>query len=106
MDFRPQIEGRRVSDLRSRAMAEDRPSTIASNVIDLGDFDSEDYVMAAPTEETIQLADAVPIRAKRSDPKGPVRDTSATRKAFLAENWRRTASIVARKTCPGSSLRT
>jgi hypothetical protein len=45
-------------------MAEDRPSTIASNVIDLGDFDSEDYVMAAPTEETIQLADAVPIRAK------------------------------------------
>ena len=79
-DFRPVAEERRVSDLPFRAMAEDRPSSIASNVIDLGDFDSEDYAIAAPMkEETIQLADAATIRAKRSDSKGPARDTSATR---------------------------
>jgi serine/threonine protein kinase len=78
-DFRPVLEERRVSDLPFRAMAEDRPSSIASNVIDLGDFDSEDYAIAAPMkEETIQLADAATIRAKRSDSKGPARDTSAT----------------------------
>lgn len=81
-DFRA-IEERRVSDLPFRAMAEDRPSSIASNVIDLGDFDSEDYAIAAPMKEetTIQLADAATIRAKRSDSKGPTRDTSATRTA-------------------------
>lgn len=87
-DFRPLAEERRVSDLPFRAMAEDRPSSIASNVIDLGDFDSEDYAIAAPMKEetTIQLADAATIRAKRSDSKGPARDTSTTRKASLTED--------------------
>jgi serine/threonine protein kinase len=87
-DFRPLVEERRVSDLPFRAMAEDRPSSIASNVIDLGDFDSEDYAIAAPTREetTIQLADAATIRAKRSDSKGPARDTSATRTASGPED--------------------
>ena len=89
-DFRPLVEERRVSDLPFRAMAEDRPSSIASNVIDLGDFDSDDYAIAAPMKEetTIQLADAATIRAKRSDSKGPARDTSATRKTSLPEDDR------------------
>ena len=65
----PQM-ARRASDLPLRAMAEDRPSSIASNVIDLGDFDSSNYATVAPTkEETIRLADAATIRAKRGDSK-------------------------------------
>ena len=77
-DFVPIVEQRRVSDLPFRAMSDDRPSSIASNVIDLGDFDSEDYAIAAPKrEETIQLADAATLRAKRADSKGP-RDPAAS----------------------------
>ena len=76
-DFVP-VEERRPSDLPFRAMAEDRPSSIASNVIDLGDFDSSNYAIIAPTkEETITLADAATIRAKRGDSKGP-RERSST----------------------------
>jgi hypothetical protein len=75
-DFVPAFEARRISDLPFRAMAEDRPTSIASNVIDLGDFDSEDYAIAAPKkEEAIRLADAATIRAKRGDSKGR-RDSS------------------------------
>ena len=44
-DFVPIPEPRRTSDLPFRAMAEDRPTSIASNVIDLGDFDEEDYAI-------------------------------------------------------------
>jgi serine/threonine protein kinase len=77
---------RRISDLPFRAMAEDRPSSIASNVIDLGDFDQEDYAVAPPRtddniqttyadtsmkEQTIRLADAATLRQKRADSKGP-----------------------------------
>lgn len=64
-DFRP-IQERRVSDLPFRAMvAEDRPPSIASNEIDLGDFDSSSYATIAPTK----LADAPTMRPKRSDTK-------------------------------------
>jgi serine/threonine protein kinase len=83
-DFRPQLEQRRVSDLPFRAMTEDRPSSIASNVIDLGDFDSADYAIVPPME--VQLADAATIRAKRSDSKGPTRDTSASRPSSVVED--------------------
>jgi len=94
-DFVPLPEQRRISDLPFRAMAEDRPSSIASNVIDLGDFDEADYAVAAPrtddkiqtayagtpmksSEDTFRLADASTLRAKRADSKGP-RERSATR---------------------------
>ncbi|KAK5553064.1 hypothetical protein LTR46_008777 [Exophiala xenobiotica] len=86
-DFIPIPEQRRISDLPFRAMAEDRPSSIASNVIDLGDFDESDYaVVTAPKtddtiqttyagtpmrEETIRLADASTLREKRANSKGP-----------------------------------
>lgn len=85
-DFVPTPEPRRTSDLPFRAMAEDRPSSIASNVIDLGDFDEEDYAIAAPRtddkiqttyadtpmrEQTFRLADASTLRQKRADSKGP-----------------------------------
>ena len=79
---------RRISDLPFRAMAEDRPSSIASVAIDLGDFDEEDYAVAAAPprteekiqtafagtamrEETIRLADASTLREKRANSKGP-----------------------------------
>ena len=76
-DFVPIVEQRRVSDLPFRAMSDDRPSSIASNVIDLGDFDSEDYAVVAPKrDETIQLADASTLRAKRADSKGPREPTT------------------------------
>ncbi|RMZ83469.1 hypothetical protein DV737_g1616, partial [Chaetothyriales sp. CBS 132003] len=87
IDFVPIPEPRRISDLPFRAMAEERPSSIASNVIDLGDFDEADYAAAAPRtddnihvqtayaaplkEETIRLADASTLRQKRADSKGP-----------------------------------
>lgn len=86
-DFIPVPEQRRISDLPFRAMAEDRPSSIASNVIDLGDFDEADYAaVAAPRTdekiqtsypatprrgETIRLADASTLRDKRANSKGP-----------------------------------
>ncbi|KIV92200.1 hypothetical protein PV10_06658 [Exophiala mesophila] len=86
-DFVPVPEQRRISDLPFRAMAEDRPSSIASNVIDLGDFDEADYAVvptprtddkiqttyAAPPArgETIRLADAATLREKRANSKGP-----------------------------------
>ncbi|EXJ78049.1 STE/STE20 protein kinase [Capronia epimyces CBS 606.96] len=86
-DFIPIPEQRRISDLPFRAMAEDRPSSIASNVIDLGEFDESDYaVVATPRiddkiqttyaatpmrEETIRLADASTLREKRANSKGP-----------------------------------
>ncbi|OAP63220.1 hypothetical protein AYL99_02447 [Fonsecaea erecta] len=86
-DFIPIPEQRRISDLPFRAMAEDRPSSIASNVIDLGDFDEADYAVAAAPrtddkiqtayaatpmkEETIRLADASTLREKRANSKGP-----------------------------------
>ncbi|ETN37185.1 uncharacterized protein HMPREF1541_08175 [Cyphellophora europaea CBS 101466] len=79
-------EKRRASDLPFRAMAEDRPSSIASNVIDLGEFDDNDYAPAAPRTDdniqttyadtpmkgqTIRLADASTLRQKRANSKGP-----------------------------------
>lgn len=85
-------EKRRTSDLPFRAMAEDRPSSIASVAIDLGDFDESDYAAAAPRTgdniqttyadtpmkgQTIRLADAATLRQKRADSKGP-RDPSLT----------------------------
>lgn len=85
----------RTSDLPFRAMAEDRPTSVASISIDLGDFDEEDYAVAAPrADDRIQttyaaetpqkegpafiLPDAATIRAKRADSKGP-RDGSSQR---------------------------
>ncbi|KIW65803.1 hypothetical protein PV04_08026 [Phialophora macrospora] len=87
-DFIPIPEHRRISDLPFRAMAEDRPSSIASVAIDLGDFDEADYAIAAAPprtedkiqtafagtsmrEETIRLADASTLREKRANSKGP-----------------------------------
>ena len=89
-DFVPIPEQqRRISDLPFRAMAEDRPSSIASIAIDLGDFDEADYAVAAAPlraedkiqtafagapmmrEETIRLADASTLREKRANSKGP-----------------------------------
>ncbi|KAJ9615053.1 hypothetical protein H2200_001127 [Cladophialophora chaetospira] len=104
-DFIPVPEQRRISDLPFRAMAEDRPSSIASVAIDLGDFDEEDYAVAAAPpkaedkiqtafagapmrEETIRLADASTLREKRANSKGP-RDPSnpflTARRASSAE---------------------
>jgi len=73
-DFRP-IQERRVSDLPLRVMAEDRPPSIASNEIDLGDFDSSNYATVAPLTK---LVDASTIRAKRGDLKLS-RESSSTR---------------------------
>jgi hypothetical protein len=73
-DFRP-IQERRVSDLPLRVMAEDRPPSIASNEIDLGDFDSSNYATVAPLTK---LIDASTIRAKRDDLKLS-RESSATK---------------------------
>jgi hypothetical protein len=73
-DFRP-IQERRVSDLPLRVMAEDRPPSIASNEIDLGDFDSSNYATVAPLTK---LIDASTIRAKRDDLKLS-RENSATK---------------------------
>lgn len=100
-DFVPFREpANRTSDLPFRAMAEDRPISTASISIDLGDFDEEDYAIAAPrADDRIQttyaaatpqkeepafiLPDAATIRAnatKRADSKGP-RDGSRQRSA-------------------------
>lgn len=73
-DFHP-IQERRVSDLPLRVMAEDRPPSIASNEIDLGDFDSSNYATVAPLTK---LIDASTIRAKRDDLKLS-RESSATK---------------------------
>lgn len=90
-DFVPIAEPtRRTSDLPFRAMAEDRPTSVASVCLDLGDFDQDDYATAAPhtaDRDSIQttyaaaipsqdepafiLPDAATIRAKRADSKGP-----------------------------------
>ncbi|KAK5092808.1 hypothetical protein LTR70_005124 [Exophiala xenobiotica] len=89
-DFIPVREPvNRTSDLPFRAMAEDRPMSTASVTLDLGDFDEEDYAIAAPRtgDDRIQttyaaatpqkgepafiLPDAATIRAKRADSKGP-----------------------------------
>jgi hypothetical protein len=104
-DFVPIPETqRRISDLPFRAMAEDRPSSIASVAIDLGDFDEADYaVIPAPRtddkiqtafagtparEEKIRLADASTLRERRANSKGP-RDPNnqqlTTRRASSAE---------------------
>ena len=73
-DFRP-VQERRGSDLPLRVMAEDRPPSIASNEIDLGDFDSSNYATVAPLTK---LIDASTIRAKRDDLKLS-RESSSTR---------------------------
>ncbi|KAJ9661810.1 hypothetical protein H2198_001775 [Neophaeococcomyces mojaviensis] len=87
-DFVPIRESvNRTSDLPFRAMSEERPTSIASVAIDLGDFDEEDYAMAAPRTGEIKtsfatptpkqeepafiLPDAATIRAKRADSKEP-----------------------------------
>ncbi|KAJ9638588.1 hypothetical protein H2204_004359 [Knufia peltigerae] len=105
-DFIPIPEqSRRISDLPFRAMAEDRPSSIASNVIDLGDFDESDYaVVPAPKtddniqttyaatprrEETIRLADAATLREKRANSKGPREPINQSGQSLTA---RRTSS--------------
>jgi serine/threonine protein kinase len=75
-DFRP-VQERRVSDLPLRVMAEDRPPSIASNEIDLGDFDSSNYATVAPLTK---LIDASTIRAKRDDLKLS-RESSGTKAA-------------------------
>ncbi|RMZ79375.1 hypothetical protein DV738_g3348, partial [Chaetothyriales sp. CBS 135597] len=104
-DFVPIPEPRRISDLPFRAMAEERPSSIASNVIDLGDFDQADYAAAAPRTddnihvqtayatplkgETIRLADASTLRQKRADSKGPrdnIPPTLTIRRASSADD--------------------
>ena len=98
----PEPQPRRASDLPFRAMAEDRPSSIASNVIDLGDFDEADYAVAAPRtddkiqttyadtpekEKTFRLADASTLRQKRADSKGPREPSSLTaRRASSADD--------------------
>ena len=83
-DFVP-IEQRRVSDLPLRTMNDERPSSIASNVIDLGDFNQNDYAeIRSAKEDTIRLADAATIRAKRGDSKH--RDSSSTDGAGIAQN--------------------
>ncbi|EHY59815.1 hypothetical protein HRR83_008354 [Exophiala dermatitidis] len=98
-DFIPIPEQRQISDLPFRAMAEDRPSSIASNVIDLGDFDESDYAVAATPrtddkiqtayaatplkEETIRLADASTLREKRANSKGP-RDPNNSNQSLTA----------------------
>ncbi|KAG9772368.1 Serine/threonine-protein kinase KIC1 [Exophiala dermatitidis] len=98
-DFIPIPEQRQISDLPFRAMAEDRPSSIASNVIDLGDFDESDYAVAATPrtddkiqtayaatplkEETIRLADASTLREKRANSKGP-RDPNNSSQSLTA----------------------
>ena len=77
-DFVP-IEQKRVSDLPLRTMTEDRPYSIASNVIDMGDFDSSHYAAiatASDPKDTIKLADAATIRANRSNSR-LYRDSSA-----------------------------
>lgn len=93
-DFIPIREpANRTSDLPFRAMADDRPTSIASISIDLGDFDEEDYAVAAPRtgdgsiqttfaaatphkeEPAFILPDAATIRARRADSKGPKEDT-------------------------------
>lgn len=101
-DFVPIPEQRRISDLPFRAMAEDRPSSIASNVIDLGDFDEADYaVVATPRtddmiqtayagtplrEDTIRLADASTLREKRANSKGPRESTNQSLTARRASS--------------------
>ena len=99
----PEPQLRRTSDLPFRAMAEDRPESIASNVIDLGDFDEEDYAVAVPRtdeniqtayadttpqkEQTFRLADASTLRQKRADSKGPRDPQSLTaRRASSADD--------------------
>ena len=98
----PEPQPRRISDLPFRAMAGDRPDSIASNVIDLGDFDEADYAVAAPRtddniqttyadtpmkEQTIRLADASTLRQKRADSKGPREPQSLTaRRASSADD--------------------
>ncbi|KIX01436.1 uncharacterized protein Z518_09162 [Rhinocladiella mackenziei CBS 650.93] len=111
-DFVPIPEQRRISDLPFRAMAEDRPSSIASNVIDLGDFDEADYAVAAAPrtddkiqttyaatplrEETIRLADASTLREKRANSKGPrepIAQSLTARRASSAEGVPRSTSV-------------
>ncbi len=110
-DFIPIPEQRRISDLPFRAMAEDRPNSIASNVIDLGDFDESDYaVVTAPKtddniqtayagtpmrEETIRLADASTLREKRANSKGPrepINQSLTARRTSSAEGLPSTTS--------------
>ncbi|KAK5446208.1 hypothetical protein LTS15_009904 [Exophiala xenobiotica] len=110
-DFIPIPEQRRISDLPFRAMAEDRPSSIASNVIDLGDFDESDYaVVTAPKtddtiqttyagtpmrEDTIRLADASTLREKRANSKGPrepINQSLTARRTSSAEELPSTTS--------------
>lgn len=68
-DFVP-IEEKPVSDLPLRTLSEDRPYSIASNVIDMGDFDMSHYAPITTTADpTIKLADAATIRANRSNSK-------------------------------------
>ena len=110
----PPLSERRTSDLPFRAMAEDRPTSIASVVFDLGDFDEADFAPPAPrTDENIQttyvdtpkqgqaikLADAATLRQKRADSKGP-RDSSnqdlTARRASSADDiHRQTMGIAA-----------
>lgn len=127
-DFVPIREpANRTSDLPFRAMAEERPTSIASISIDLGDFDEEDYAIAAPRtgDDNIQttyavptplknepafiLPDAATIRAKRADSKGPrdgsdqdltaKRSSSADRTADpTTEDW------TAKRASTGSAL--
>ena len=61
-DFVPMQAERRISDLPLRAAEDDRPYSIASNVIDLGEFDMEVHQPHAP----VRLADPPTIRANRS----------------------------------------
>lgn len=81
-DFVP-IQKRRVSDLPLRAMSEERPYSIANQVIDLGDFDSSNYAAVSQAkDEKIKLADAATIRANRGNSRlyldTPASDTSTS----------------------------
>jgi hypothetical protein len=68
-DFIP-IQQRRVTDLPLRAMSEERPYSIANQVIDLGDFDSSNYASASQAkDERFKLADAATIKNIRGTSK-------------------------------------
>lgn len=96
-DFVP-IQKRRVSDLPLRAMSEERPYSIANQVIDLGDFDSSNYAAVSQAkDEKIKLADAATIRANRSNSKlyldTPASETSTTKPSTLFSGATLTTSI-------------
>ncbi|ERF74512.1 hypothetical protein EPUS_03950 [Endocarpon pusillum Z07020] len=98
-DFVP-IQQRRVSDLPLRAMSEERPYSIANQVIDLGEYDSSNYASVSQTkDEKIKLADAATIKANRGNSKlyldVPTSETSTTKPTMSANKGLSAANISA-----------